>query len=86
MPLQKNEMAVSAFVRFAELPHDLGCCYYYMSGLATEFCQELGHVDSYNIIGDVHLTGNRAERDENKAGHYLELAAITEMTIQSWRF
>ena len=37
---------------------------------------ELGHTDSYNGIGVAYDLGNGVERDEDKAKHYYELAAM----------
>ena len=65
---------------------DLGCCYsegacglqqnqtkalelYHRAG-------ELGYADAYNNIGHAYHTGEGVERDEKKANHYYELAAM----------
>ena len=37
---------------------------------------ELGHASSYDVIGDIYDSGEGVERDEKKAKHYWELAAM----------
>ena len=70
----------------AQAIRDLGCCYYHgMYGLpqnrmkALELWHQaakLGHARPYYSIGLAHYTGNGVERNEEKASHYWELAAI----------
>ena len=70
----------------AEAIHKLGCCYddgeYGMpqdSAKALELYHragELGCAKSYNNIGYAYNHGRGVERDEKKAHHYYELAAI----------
>ena len=70
----------------AEGIYSLGCCYSTGSrGLtqdrvkALELWQragELGNADAYFNIGNAYSTGNGMERDEKKADHYYELAAM----------
>jgi uncharacterized protein len=37
---------------------------------------ELSYAEAYNNIGNLYYTGEGAERDEKKADHYYELAAM----------
>ena len=70
---------------------NLGCCYCHGShGLpqdhakALELCRraaELGNAKSYTSIGAAYYEGNGVERDETKANHYFELAALAGDSI-----
>ena len=65
---------------------DLGCFYNNgMHGLPQDYGKalelwhkagELGNTKSYSNIGGAYHVGNGVERDEKKAAHYLELAAM----------
>ena len=53
---------------------------------------ELGHASSYDVIGDIYDSGEGVERDEKKAKHYWELAAMgggvyarQKLGIVEWR-
>ena len=70
----------------AEGMRNLGGCYYIGShGLPQDYAKalelwhqagELGHATSYFNIGSSYLQGNGVERNEKKAVHYYELAAM----------
>jgi TPR repeat protein len=71
----------------AEAMTNLGCCYSEgLFGLPQDYGKalelfhrsaELGHTaDAYYNIGDAYHVGNGVEREEKKAIHYWELAAI----------
>ena len=70
----------------AEAIRNLGCYYYKGShGLQQNHAKalelwhqaaDLGSASSYFNIGNSYLQGNGVERDENKAYHYWELAAM----------
>ena len=70
----------------AEAIHSLGCCYSNgLHGLPQDYAKalelwhqaaELGNTASYFNIGNSYLGGNGVERDEKKAVHYYELAAM----------
>ena len=65
---------------------NLGCCYSNGSrGLPQNYLKamelwqqagELGHAKAYNNVGNAYHFGEGVERDEKKADHYFELAAI----------
>jgi TPR repeat protein len=70
----------------AEAIHSLGCCYSEGDygfpqdhAKALELwhrAKELGHATSYYSIGGAYHAGNGVERDEKKAVHYCEMAAM----------
>ena len=70
----------------AKAMHNLGCCYYHGSdGLRQDHAKalelyhragELGYAGSYHNIGCAYYEGNGVERNEKKANHYYELAAM----------
>ena len=70
----------------AEAIYNLGCCYSHGDyGLTQDHAKalelyhqagELGLAKSYYSIGNSYLGGNGVERDEKKAAHYWELAAM----------
>ena len=70
----------------AEAIRNLGCCYSDgVYGLPRNHVKalelwhqaaELGSTKSYSNIGGVYHVGNGVERDEKKALHYMELAAM----------
>jgi len=70
----------------AEAIYNLGCCYSEGSrGLPQDHTKalelwhqagELGHARSYYSVGAAYYAGNGVERDEKKANHYWELAAM----------
>ena len=70
----------------AEAIYNLGCWYYDgMYGLPQDRAKalelfhragELGYAPSYHNIGNAYYNGDGVERDEKKANHYYELAAI----------
>ena len=70
----------------AEAINQLGCCYSEGShGLPRDHAKalelwhratKLGHDTSYYSIGNAYISGNGVERDEKKANHYWELAAM----------
>ena len=70
----------------ADAIRNLGCCYFDGShGLPQDYAKalglwhqaaELGNTTSYYNIGVAYHNGNGVERDEKKANHYFELAAM----------
>ena len=70
----------------AKAIRDLGCCYSRgIYGLPQNRAKalelwhraaKLGHAESYYSIGGAYYNGDGVERDEEKANHYFELAAI----------
>ena len=66
--------------------YEMGCCYYHgIYGLPQNIYKalelwhraaELGSASSYYSIGDAYHSGIGVERNEKKATHYFELAAI----------
>ena len=64
---------------------NLGCYYYYGMYVPQDHAKalelwhraaELGDAQSYYDVGNSYLQGNGVERDEKKAVHYYELAAM----------
>lgn len=70
----------------AEAIYEMGCCYVNGShGLPQDYAKalelwhqagELGYAPSYHNIGNAYYNGDSVERDEKKARHYYELAAM----------